>query len=125
MPSAAVRASIASPLESLTELSIHTLLPRNWSQHKLNERADVGIERVGVVGAGLMGSGIAEVCARAGADVIVCETDVKTAVGRPGAHRDVARTRRTGEEDRRGGARRRARRVRFTTDIGDLATVTL
>ena len=26
-----------------------------------------------------MGSGIAEVCARAGADVIVCETDAKTA----------------------------------------------
>jgi 3-hydroxybutyryl-CoA dehydrogenase len=39
----------------------------------------VGIERVGVVGAGLMGSGIAEVCARGGADVIVCETDAKTA----------------------------------------------
>ena len=39
----------------------------------------MGIERVGVVGAGLMGSGIAEVCARGGADVIVCETDAKTA----------------------------------------------
>ncbi|MFM7253045.1 MAG: 3-hydroxybutyryl-CoA dehydrogenase [Ilumatobacteraceae bacterium] len=34
-----------------------------------------GIERVGVVGAGLMGSGIAEVCARAGLDVIVREVD--------------------------------------------------
>ena len=32
------------------------------------------IERVGVVGCGLMGSGIAEVCARAGLDVTVCET---------------------------------------------------
>jgi 3-hydroxybutyryl-CoA dehydrogenase len=31
------------------------------------------IERVGVVGCGLMGSGIAEVCARAGLDVIVVE----------------------------------------------------
>ena len=39
----------------------------------------MGIDRVGVVGAGLMGSGIAEVCARAGVDVIVCETDVKAA----------------------------------------------
>ncbi|GAA3673739.1 3-hydroxybutyryl-CoA dehydrogenase [Nocardioides ginsengisoli] len=32
------------------------------------------IERVGVVGGGLMGSGIAEVCARAGKDVIVVES---------------------------------------------------
>jgi 3-hydroxybutyryl-CoA dehydrogenase len=34
-----------------------------------------GIERVGVVGCGLMGSGIAEVCARAGLDVVVLEMD--------------------------------------------------
>ncbi len=33
------------------------------------------IERVGVVGSGLMGSGIAEVCARAGLDVVVVEID--------------------------------------------------
>ncbi|TQK50139.1 3-hydroxyacyl-CoA dehydrogenase [Streptomyces sp. SLBN-118] len=32
------------------------------------------IERIGVVGCGLMGSGIAEVCARAGRDVVVLET---------------------------------------------------
>ncbi|MFF3457352.1 3-hydroxybutyryl-CoA dehydrogenase [Streptomyces sp. NPDC002730] len=32
-----------------------------------------GIERIGIVGCGLMGSGIAEVCARAGRDVIVVE----------------------------------------------------
>lgn len=32
------------------------------------------IDRVGVVGCGLMGSGIAEVCARAGLDVTVCES---------------------------------------------------
>ncbi len=31
------------------------------------------IERVGVVGCGLMGSGIAEVCARAGLDVMIRE----------------------------------------------------
>ena len=33
------------------------------------------IERVGVVGCGLMGSGIAEVSARAGLDVVVREVD--------------------------------------------------
>jgi 3-hydroxybutyryl-CoA dehydrogenase len=39
------------------------------------------IERVGVVGGGLMGSGIAEVCARAGLDTVVVEVD-DDAVGR-------------------------------------------
>ncbi len=33
------------------------------------------IRKVGVVGCGLMGAGIAEVCARAGYDVIVCEVN--------------------------------------------------
>lgn len=33
------------------------------------------VRRVGVVGGGLMGSGIAEVCAEAGCDVVVAETD--------------------------------------------------
>lgn len=33
------------------------------------------IERVGVIGGGVMGSGIAEVCARAGRDVVLCELD--------------------------------------------------
>ena len=37
------------------------------------------IERVGVVGAGLMGSGIAEVCARAGYDVLVREVNPELA----------------------------------------------
>lgn len=37
------------------------------------------IERVGIIGGGLMGSGIAEVCARAGSDVVVHEIDAATA----------------------------------------------
>ncbi len=41
---------------------------------------DIGVvERVGVVGAGLMGSGIAEVSARAGLDVVVVESSVEAA----------------------------------------------
>lgn len=43
----------------------------------------VAIERVGVIGAGQMGGGIAEVCARAGADVVVFETtEALSAAGR-------------------------------------------
>ena len=42
-----------------------------------------GVERVGVVGCGLMGSGIAEVCARADVDVVVAELDAQAlAAGR-------------------------------------------
>jgi 3-hydroxybutyryl-CoA dehydrogenase len=38
-------------------------------------RSSVDIQRIGVVGGGLMGSGIAEVCARSGLDVVVAEAD--------------------------------------------------
>ncbi|MFF0061479.1 3-hydroxybutyryl-CoA dehydrogenase [Streptomyces sp. NPDC005279] len=51
-----------------------------------------GIERIGIVGCGLMGSGIAEVCARAGRDVIVVETSRAAA--------DAGRRRITGSFDR-------------------------
>ncbi|MGW7024551.1 3-hydroxybutyryl-CoA dehydrogenase [Streptomyces decoyicus] len=37
------------------------------------------IRRVGVVGGGQMGAGIAEVCARAGLDTVVCEADATAA----------------------------------------------
>ena len=33
----------------------------------------MGIERVGIVGGGQMGGGIAEVCAKAGVDTIIVE----------------------------------------------------
>jgi 3-hydroxybutyryl-CoA dehydrogenase len=80
----------------------------------------VGIERVGVVGAGLMGSGIAEVCARAGVDVIVCETDAKTAAaGRLRIEDSLARAVRSHKMDAEGRDDVLAR-VAFTTDLGDL-----
>ena len=47
----------------------------------------MSIERVGVIGAGQMGSGIAEVSAKAGADVIVYEpTEELVTAGRERAH---------------------------------------
>lgn len=39
----------------------------------------MAIERVGVIGGGLMGSGIAEVCARSGSDVVVHEINASAA----------------------------------------------
>ena len=79
------------------------------------------IERVGVVGGGLMGSGIAEVCARANLDVVVAEVDpaaAEAAQARIGKSLD--RGVRSGKlsDDDRGAA---ADRIRFTTDLGELA----
>jgi 3-hydroxybutyryl-CoA dehydrogenase len=39
------------------------------------EEVHVEIQRIGIIGGGLMGSGIAEICARAGLDVLVREVD--------------------------------------------------
>ncbi|WP_285750528.1 3-hydroxybutyryl-CoA dehydrogenase [Lentzea sp. NBRC 105346] len=79
------------------------------------------IQRVGVVGSGLMGSGIAEVSARAGLDVIVAEVSpdaTEAARGRIAASlgRGVKSGKLTEEErDEALG------RIRFTTDLGDFA----
>jgi 3-hydroxybutyryl-CoA dehydrogenase len=79
------------------------------------------IERVGVVGCGLMGSGIAEVCARAGLDVLVREIDEATAeAGRGRLVRSLDRGLSSGklsEEDRDAAVARLA----FTTDLADMA----
>jgi 3-hydroxybutyryl-CoA dehydrogenase len=81
----------------------------------------VGIDRVGVVGAGLMGSGIAEVCARAGADVIVCEADVKAAeTGRQRIETSLTRAVNSGKLAE-SAQTTSLERIGFTTDLGDLA----
>ena len=79
------------------------------------------IERVGVVGGGLMGSGIAEVCARAALDVVVAEVD-------PGAA-EAAQARVTKSLDRGVSSGKLSdddrvaafERIRFTTDVAELA----
>jgi 3-hydroxybutyryl-CoA dehydrogenase len=79
------------------------------------------IERVGVVGAGLMGSGIAEVCARAGLDVLVCETSVAAAeAGRARLVNSLDRGVTSGKisEAERDSA---ISKLAFSVDLGDLA----
>ncbi|MGW3064267.1 3-hydroxybutyryl-CoA dehydrogenase [Streptomyces sp. NPDC001130] len=79
------------------------------------------IRRVGVVGGGQMGAGIAEVCARAGLDTVVCEVDAAAA--------RAARERVAGSLDRavrRGklpesAAQDALARLVFTGDLTDLA----
>ena len=84
------------------------------------EAAVSTIDRVGVIGCGLMGSGIAEVCARAGLDVVVAEYDADA------AERGLRRL--TGSLDtavRRGKLDEASRdttlaRVGFCTDLDEL-----
>jgi len=78
------------------------------------------IEQVGVVGSGLMGSGIAEVCARAGLDVVVVEAD--DAAARRGRQRlessiETAVRRQKLTEDE---AETALASVRYSTDFGEL-----
>ena len=79
-----------------------------------------GIERVGVVGCGLMGSGIAEVTARAGLDVMVLEYDADAAergAARIAKSLDTAvRRNKLGDEDRDATFGR----IGFTTDVAEL-----
>lgn len=79
------------------------------------------ISRVGVVGAGQMGAGIAEVCARAHADVLVYEHSRELVVaGRARILRSLDRGVSSGKltERERDQA---SMRLRFTTDLGDFA----
>jgi 3-hydroxybutyryl-CoA dehydrogenase len=79
------------------------------------------IERVGVVGCGLMGSGIAEVCARAGIDVLVHEVDPATAeAGRGRLVKSLDRGVNAGKLDEQSRDAALAR-LGFTTDLADFA----
>jgi 3-hydroxybutyryl-CoA dehydrogenase len=79
------------------------------------------ISRVGIVGCGLMGSGIAEVCARAGLDVIVADVTAEaTAAGQRRVEESMNRARERGklaaEEHERALAN-----LRFTQDLDEFA----
>lgn len=79
------------------------------------------IERIGVVGCGLMGSGIAEVSARAGLDVMVREINEAAAeAGRARLVKSLDRGLSSGKmtEQERDDA---LARLNFTTEIADLA----
>src|SRR3954462_6199854 len=76
--------------------------------------------RVGVVGGGLMGSGIAEVCARAGVDVTVVEADdVRAERSRAAIEKSLDRGVRAGklEATERSAA---VERLAYTTTLDDL-----
>ena len=79
------------------------------------------IARVGVVGCGLMGSGIAEVCARAGLDVLVREVSAEAAeAGRSRLITSLDRGLSSGKltEAERDAA---VGHLSFTTDLADMA----
>ncbi|MBO0882705.1 MAG: 3-hydroxybutyryl-CoA dehydrogenase, partial [Mycobacterium sp.] len=81
----------------------------------------MSIERVGVIGAGQMGAGIAEVSARAGVDVLVYETtEALTTAGRNRIIKSVERGVSAGKitEHERDAA---VAKLKFTTDLAALA----
>jgi 3-hydroxybutyryl-CoA dehydrogenase len=79
------------------------------------------IERVGVIGAGQMGSGIAEVSARAGVDVLVYEpTEALTTAGRNRIVKSLERGVSAGKITERERSAALAK-LKFTTSLADLA----
>lgn len=80
-----------------------------------------GIRRVGVVGGGQMGAGIAEVCARAGLDTVVCEVDAIAArAARDRVAAPLDRSVRRGKLEE-ADARDALARMVFTGSLEDLA----
>lgn len=79
------------------------------------------IERVGVIGAGQMGAGIAEVSARAGVDVLVFETtDALVTAGRNRITKSLERGVSAGKVTDREKSAALAK-LSFTTDLADMA----
>ncbi len=79
------------------------------------------IARVGVVGCGQMGAGIAEVCARSGLEVMVAETTGEALeIGRTRLLNSLTKAAERGKitEDEREAARQR---LTFTTDLGEFS----
>ncbi len=78
------------------------------------------VERVGVVGAGLMGSGIAEVSARAGLDVVVAESTVEAAEsGHSRIKKSLERASSSGKIEQ-SEADEALSRITVTSDLADL-----
>jgi 3-hydroxybutyryl-CoA dehydrogenase len=81
----------------------------------------MSVERVGVIGAGQMGGGIAEVSARAGVDVVVYEpTEELTTAGKARITKSLERGVSTGKITERERDQALAN-LKFTTELKDLA----
>lgn len=79
------------------------------------------VERVGVVGCGLMGAGIAEVSARAGLDVVVVEsTEQAAAAGRTRLEKSLARAEAKGKLPDGESAADVLGRIKVATSLGEL-----
>ncbi|MFC5148380.1 3-hydroxybutyryl-CoA dehydrogenase [Streptomyces aureoversilis] len=82
---------------------------------------NTSLRRIGVVGGGRMGAGIAEVCARAGLDTVVCEADATAAhAARDRVTASLARAVEKGRLDR-ASAEDALDRLAFTGSLDELA----
>ena len=79
------------------------------------------MQRIGVIGCGLMGAGITEVCARADCDVTVREpTDETMAKGKERIERSIERAVKSGKLGE-SEANQALSRITYTTHLGDMA----